>query len=273
MRGVLGAVALVATGVWGVVKLGEGDWLIGGAFVVCAVLGLAVAGVNRSADAPRVTMQPSTVTRQAATEVVTNGLEVVALGKRFGDVVALDGCSFAVRPGRVLGLLGPNGAGKTTAMRCIFGLVRPDVGEVRWGGAPIDREARLRFGYMPEERGLYPAHADPRPTRVPGAALGAGSRVRCGRRRALADAARAPGPRRGAARRALARQPATGAARRRARPRSRGDRPRRAVRGPRSDRRRGALGGDRRARRARARRWCSPAISSTSSSTSARTSS
>jgi ABC-2 type transport system ATP-binding protein len=52
--------------------------------------------------------------------------------------------------------MGPNGAGKTTAMRCIFGLVAPDRGEVRWRGAPVDREARLRFGYMPEERGLYP---------------------------------------------------------------------------------------------------------------------
>ena len=84
------------------------------------------------------------------------GLEVVGLCKRYGDVVALDGCSMTVRPGRVVGLLGPNGAGKTTTMRCIFGLVEPDRGEVRWCGAPIDHEARLRFGYMPEERGLYP---------------------------------------------------------------------------------------------------------------------
>ena len=84
------------------------------------------------------------------------GLEVVGLGKRYGEIVALDGCSLAVRPGRVVGLLGPNGAGKTTTMRCIFGLVAPDRGEVRWNGAPIDRAARLRFGYMPEERGLYP---------------------------------------------------------------------------------------------------------------------
>ena len=83
-------------------------------------------------------------------------LDVVDLRKRYGDVLALDGCSLTLRSGRVLGLLGPNGAGKTTAMRCIFGLVEPDHGEVRWGGAPIDREARLRFGYMPEERGLYP---------------------------------------------------------------------------------------------------------------------
>jgi ABC-2 type transport system ATP-binding protein len=84
------------------------------------------------------------------------GLELIGLTKRYGDLVALDECSIAVRPGRVLGLLGPNGAGKTTAMRCIFGLVVPDGGEVRWGGAAVDREARLRFGYMPEERGLYP---------------------------------------------------------------------------------------------------------------------
>src|SRR5689334_8572843 len=85
-----------------------------------------------------------------------SGLELIGLTKCYGDLVALDECSIAVRPGRVLGLLGPNGAGKTTAMRCIFGLVVPDAGEVRWGGATVDRAARLRFGYMPEERGLYP---------------------------------------------------------------------------------------------------------------------
>ena len=84
------------------------------------------------------------------------GLEVAGLGKRYGEILALDGCSFTVRPGRVVGLLGPNGSGKTTTMRCIFGLVAPDRGEVRWDGAPIDRDVRLRFGYMPEERGLYP---------------------------------------------------------------------------------------------------------------------
>lgn len=71
-------------------------------------------------------------------------------------MVALDGATFSAAPGRIVGFLGPNGAGKTTTMRAIFGLVRPDRGEVRWRGTPVGPEQRARFGYMPEERGLYP---------------------------------------------------------------------------------------------------------------------
>jgi ABC-2 type transport system ATP-binding protein len=78
------------------------------------------------------------------------------LRKRFGDVVALDGCSLSARRGRVLGFLGANGAGKTTAMRAIFGLVELDGGAVTWEGEPVGPDERVRFGYMPEERGLYP---------------------------------------------------------------------------------------------------------------------
>ncbi len=76
--------------------------------------------------------------------------------KRFGPVTALDGCTFAARPGRLTGFLGPNGAGKTTAMRAVFGLVKLDAGMVRWHGVPVSVKERARFGYMPEERGLYP---------------------------------------------------------------------------------------------------------------------
>ena len=83
-------------------------------------------------------------------------LEILDLTKRYGPVVALDGASFTARPGRIVGFLGPNGAGKTTTMRCVFGLAIPDRGEVRWNGRPVDRDMRLRFGYMPEQRGLYP---------------------------------------------------------------------------------------------------------------------
>ncbi|HSK95568.1 MAG TPA: ATP-binding cassette domain-containing protein, partial [Euzebyales bacterium] len=75
-------------------------------------------------------------------------LEINGLHKRYGDVVALDGCSFSVARGRMLGFLGPNGAGKTTSMRAIFGLVRLDGGTVQWDGRPIAGPARLGFGYM-----------------------------------------------------------------------------------------------------------------------------
>jgi len=71
-------------------------------------------------------------------------------------LTALDGCTFAARPGRLTGFLGPNGAGKTTAMRAVFGLVELDAGTVRWRDGPVSAAERARFGYMPEERGLYP---------------------------------------------------------------------------------------------------------------------
>jgi ABC-2 type transport system ATP-binding protein len=74
-------------------------------------------------------------------------------------VTALDGLTFSVPSGRVVGFLGPNGAGKTTTMRAIFGLTDLEAGAVRWNGAAIDSAQRRRFGYMPEERGLYPTMA------------------------------------------------------------------------------------------------------------------
>jgi ABC-2 type transport system ATP-binding protein len=83
-------------------------------------------------------------------------LELKGLTRRYGPVTALDGLSFSVQAGQVVGFLGPNGAGKTTTMRAVFGLTDLDSGEVRWNGARVDQPARRRFGYMPEERGLYP---------------------------------------------------------------------------------------------------------------------
>ena len=83
-------------------------------------------------------------------------LQFDAAVKRFGTLVALDRCTFAARPGRLTGFLGPNGAGKTTAMRAVFGLVELDAGAVCWRGSSITPAQRSRFGYMPEERGLYP---------------------------------------------------------------------------------------------------------------------
>jgi ABC-2 type transport system ATP-binding protein len=83
-------------------------------------------------------------------------LELDGLTRRYGDRVALDGLAFEVAAGQVFGFVGPNGAGKTTAMRIVLGVLEPDVGEVRWRGARVDAAMRRRFGYMPEERGLYP---------------------------------------------------------------------------------------------------------------------
>ena len=83
-------------------------------------------------------------------------LELGGLTKRYGEVVALDDLSMSVAAGRIHGFVGRNGAGKTTTMRITLGLARADVGEVRWKGQPATAEDRRRFGYMPEERGLYP---------------------------------------------------------------------------------------------------------------------
>jgi ABC-2 type transport system ATP-binding protein len=84
-------------------------------------------------------------------------LEIDGLRRRYGTVTALDGLTFGVPAGQVFGFLGPNGAGKTTTMRAIFGVTTLDAGEIRWRGRPVDEAARRTFGYMPEERGLYPA--------------------------------------------------------------------------------------------------------------------
>jgi ABC-2 type transport system ATP-binding protein len=83
-------------------------------------------------------------------------LELIGLTRRFGDVVALDDASFSVPEGAMVGFVGPNGAGKTTAMRIVLGVLQADAGAVRWRGRQVDAEIRRRFGYMPEERGLYP---------------------------------------------------------------------------------------------------------------------
>ena len=75
--------------------------------------------------------------------------------RSFGDVPAVRDVSLTVPRGSTFGLLGPNGAGKTTTMRMILGILLPDAGSVTWDGTPIDPGVRRRFGYLPEERGLY----------------------------------------------------------------------------------------------------------------------
>ncbi|HVB18680.1 MAG TPA: ATP-binding cassette domain-containing protein [Acidimicrobiales bacterium] len=83
-------------------------------------------------------------------------LVLQGLRRRFGAITALDDLSFTVNAGQVVGFLGPNGAGKTTTMRAIFGLTDLETGTITWNGRVVDSQLRRRFGYMPEERGLYP---------------------------------------------------------------------------------------------------------------------
>jgi len=92
----------------------------------------------------------------AEQRAMAEGLRLDGLTRRFGSLTALDALSFSVPAGEVVGFLGPNGAGKTTTMRAVFGLTELDAGAVSWNGVAIGREDRRRFGYMPEERGLYP---------------------------------------------------------------------------------------------------------------------
>ena len=83
-------------------------------------------------------------------------LEVRGVTKQYGTRTVLEEVGFDVRPGRLTGFVGANGAGKTTAMRIILGVLTPDAGTVSLDGRELGTGDRRRFGYMPEERGLYP---------------------------------------------------------------------------------------------------------------------
>jgi ABC-2 type transport system ATP-binding protein len=82
-------------------------------------------------------------------------LVVDHIARSFGAARAVRDVSFTVGRGSVFGLLGPNGAGKTTTMRMVLGIYVPDAGRITWDGTAIDLATRRRFGYLPEERGLY----------------------------------------------------------------------------------------------------------------------
>jgi len=86
-------------------------------------------------------------------------VEVESLSKSFGSFKAVDGISFDVQRGEVLGFLGPNGAGKSTTMKMITGFLTPNTGTARIAGFDIGKapiEAKRRIGYLPEGAPLYP---------------------------------------------------------------------------------------------------------------------
>ncbi len=86
-------------------------------------------------------------------------LDIRNVSKTYGSFKAVDDVSFSVTPGRIFGFLGTNGAGKTTTMRMILDIIRADTGSITWNGTATTEVARRDFGYLPEERGLYPKMA------------------------------------------------------------------------------------------------------------------
>ena len=83
------------------------------------------------------------------------GLILENVSKTFVGKKAVDGISFALDKPGVFGLLGTNGAGKTTTIRMLLGIIKKDNGEITWNGKKVDRKS-VNFGYLPEERGVYP---------------------------------------------------------------------------------------------------------------------
>ena len=84
-----------------------------------------------------------------------SGLVLKDVSKTFGNRKVVDHISFTVNTPGVYGLLGTNGAGKTTTIRMLLGIITKDSGEITWQGQPVDRKS-VNFGYLPEERGVYP---------------------------------------------------------------------------------------------------------------------
>src|SRR5438876_3355100 len=87
------------------------------------------------------------------------GLTVEHINKSFGQLHVIKDLSMEVKEGSIFGFLGANGAGKTTTMRMILDIIRPDSGQITWNGKDVREVPRRSWGYLPEERGLYPKMA------------------------------------------------------------------------------------------------------------------
>lgn len=110
----------------------------------------------RANNRPAVAPGPAEMGASTAGEGAGQGLSVHGLTRRFAEVTAVAAATFAVPAGALTGFVGSNGAGKTTTMRMIMGILGAHGGEVRWQGRAITTPDRRTFGYLPEERGLYP---------------------------------------------------------------------------------------------------------------------
>ena len=84
-----------------------------------------------------------------------NVVEVSQISKSFKDNKVVDSVSFSIDRSEIFGMVGPNGAGKTTTIRMLMDIIKPDSGEIKILGEPINEGTKNRIGYLPEERGLY----------------------------------------------------------------------------------------------------------------------
>ena len=96
-------------------------------------------------------------TQAQTPKLETLAIEAKGLVKRFDDTLAVDGVDLSVPEGAIYGILGPNGAGKTTTLRMLLGIIDPDEGVRRVFGHDRPHDLARLIGYLPEERGLYPA--------------------------------------------------------------------------------------------------------------------
>jgi ABC-2 type transport system ATP-binding protein len=82
-------------------------------------------------------------------------IEVSQVNKSFQNTKVVDNLSLEIEQGEIFGMVGPNGAGKTTTIRMLMDIIKPDSGEIKIFGEPINASTKDKIGYLPEERGLY----------------------------------------------------------------------------------------------------------------------
>ena len=95
------------------------------------------------------------VSRVGKANEAMNVVEVSRVSKSFKGIKVVDSVSFSIGQGEIFGMVGPNGAGKTTTIRMLMDIIKPDSGEIKILGEPINEAIKNRIGYLPEERGLY----------------------------------------------------------------------------------------------------------------------
>jgi ABC-2 type transport system ATP-binding protein len=93
--------------------------------------------------------------RKGKANAAMNVVEVSQVNKSFKGIKVVDNVSFTIEQGEIFGMVGPNGAGKTTTIRMLMDIIKPDSGEIKILGEPINEAVKNRIGYLPEERGLY----------------------------------------------------------------------------------------------------------------------